>query len=340
MTTHRIGINGLGRIGRAVLRQGLDDRRLTVAGVNDLDDPNGLAYLLRYDSVYGRDTRFDGAEGGRLRVAGGDIPVSRESSPAAIPWDTVGAGIVVESTGAFRSRADAAGHFEAGAHHVILSADSDDTDVVIVPGVNDDDLDPEQHTFISMASCTTNALAPVLQALDGAFGIENAYFTTVHAYTASQTVVDKVARHRRRGRAAALNIIPTTTGAAKAVVKVLPHLAGRVTGMAMRVPVPSGSVVDVVARVGREVTPGEVNDALRAAAARPAMGPVLAVADDELVSQDIVGDTHSSVVDARSTGVLNGNTVKVLAWYDNEWGYAARLVDLARRLGDLTAKAG
>ncbi len=340
MATHLIGINGLGRIGRAVLRQALDDRRLTVAGVNDLDDPDGLAYLLRYDSVYGRDTRFDGAEGGRLRVAGGDIQASRESSPAAIPWSTVGAGIVVESTGAFRSRADAAGHFEAGAHHVILSADSDDADVVIVPGVNDDDLDPEHHTFISMASCTTNALAPVLQALDGAFGIENAYFTTVHAYTASQTVGRQGGPAPTPRPRCGAQHHPDHDGGRQGGREGAASPRGACDGHGHARAGPERFRRRLVARVGREVTPGEVNDALRAAAARPAMGPVLAVADDELVSQDIVGDTHSSVVDARSTGVLKGNTVKVLAWYDNEWGYAARLVDLARRLGDLTAKAG
>jgi glyceraldehyde-3-phosphate dehydrogenase type I len=340
MTPYRIGINGLGRIGRATLKQALDDEDLTVVGVNDLDDPDGLAYLLRYDSVYGRDDRFGMAGSGGLSADGDSIPMFREAKPADIPWRSVGAEIVIESTGAFRGRSDASGHFDAGARYVLLSADSTDADIVVVPGVNDDALDLARHRFISMASCTTNALAAALQALDESFGIETAYFTTVHAYTSSQSVVDKAVRHRRRGRAAAINIIPTTTGAAKAVIKVLPHLEGRVTGMAMRVPVPTGSVVDLVARVGRDVSVEEVNDAFRRAAAKPAIGPVIGVTDDEYVSQDIVGDPHSGVVDAESTGVLAGRTVKVLIWYDNEWGYSARLVDLARHLGDRMTQEG
>ncbi len=334
MTVPRIGINGLGRIGRSVLKQALDRGQMAIAGANDLDDPGALAYLLRNDSVYGRDVRFTGADETGLHVDERTIPMFREKTPAAIPWQSVAADIVIESTGAFRGKSDASGHFEAGARYVLLSADSADADIVIVPGVNDGDLDLGKHRFISMASCTTNATAPVLQVLDARFGIEDALFTTVHAYTASQAVVDRVARHHRRGRAAALNIIPTTTGAAKAVVKVLPNLEGRVTGMAMRVPVPTGSIVDIVARLSRNVSADDVNGALREAAGQSRYLGILSVSDDELVSQDIVGDPRSSVVDARSTLVLNGRTVKVLAWYDNEWGYSARLVDFAARLGE------
>ncbi|HVS04181.1 MAG TPA: type I glyceraldehyde-3-phosphate dehydrogenase [Thermoanaerobaculia bacterium] len=324
-----IGINGLGRIGRCVLKQLLDDERFTVGGVNDLAEPADLAYLLRYDSVYGVWGREVRAGEGALLVGGEEIPFSDARDPGDIPWREWGAEVVLECTGAFRGRDDAARHLEAGAERVIISAPSEDADGTFLPGINLDQYDRDQHRVVSLASCTTNSLAPVAQVLDQAFGVEYLFLTTVHAYTSSQALVDKPARKRRRGRAAAESIVPTTTGAAQATERVLPRLAGRMDGMAIRVPVPAGSISDVVATLRREATAEGVNEALRQAAGEPPLRGILRVSDEELVSRDIVGDPCSSIVDALSTRVLGNRMVKVLAWYDNEWGYAARLLDCA-----------
>jgi glyceraldehyde-3-phosphate dehydrogenase type I len=263
-------------------------------------------------------------------VRGHDVPFFSHDRPNAIPWGEVGAEVVIEATGAFRSRALAAGHLEAGASRVIVSAPSDDVDATVVLGVNEQDYDPAHHRVVSLASCTTNCLAPMVKVLHEAFGVEHAVFTTIHAYTSSQSLVDGPARKRPRGRAAAVSIIPTTTGAAGAAELVLPELAGRISGMAMRVPVPDGSVTDLVAQLERDATAQEVNDAYRAAATSPAMKGILGVSDDRLVSVDIIGDPRSAVIDAANTHMSYGQVAKVLAWYDNEWGYAARLVDFAR----------
>jgi glyceraldehyde 3-phosphate dehydrogenase len=323
-----MGINGLGRIGRAVVRQLADREDVDLVAVNDLTDLDELAYLLRYDSVHGR---FGPVEhrNSSLVVRGKEIPFSSHNGANAIPWGDVGAEVVIEATGAFRSRAAAAGHLEAGAKRVIISAPSDDVDVTLVPGVNHQDYDPAHHRVVSLASCTTNCLAPVVKVLHEAFGVEYVVFTTIHAYTASQSLVDKPARKRPRGRAAALSIVPTTTGAAQAAERVLPSLAGRISGIAIRVPVPVGSVTDLVVQLRQEVTAQEVNDAFRLAATQRELEAVFGVSEDRLVSADIIGDSRSAVVDAANTRVSAERVVKVLAWYDNEWGYAARLIDFA-----------
>ncbi|MGQ0849555.1 MAG: type I glyceraldehyde-3-phosphate dehydrogenase [Actinomycetota bacterium] len=329
MKATKVGINGLGRIGRTVLRQIADREEVDVVAVNDLAALDDLTYMLRYDSVHGR---FGPVEhkNSSLVVRGNDIPFFSHDDPSAIPWADVGAEVVIEATGAFRSRAAAAGHLVAGAERVIVSAPSDDVDVTVVLGVNEHDYDAAHHQVVSLASCTTNCLAPVVKVLNQAFGVEQAVFTTIHAYTSSQSLVDGPARTRPRGRAAAVSIIPTTSGAAKAAERVLPELAGRISGMAMRVPVPDGSVTDLVAQLQKDATVQEVNDAFREASTRPELEGILGVSEDRLVSVDIIGDPRSAVVDVASTHVSHGGVAKVLAWYDNEWGYAARLVDFAR----------
>jgi glyceraldehyde 3-phosphate dehydrogenase len=325
----RVGINGLGRIGRMALRLIADRDEIELVAVNDLADLDDLAYMLRYDSVHGQ---FGPVEhrNSSLVLRGVDVPFFSHDTPSAIPWSEVGAEVVIESTGAFRSRASAAGHLEAGAERVIVSAPSDDVDVTVVLGVNEQDYDPGHHRVVSLASCTTNCLAPMVKVLHEAFGVDHAVFTTIHAYTSSQSLVDGPGRRRPRGRAAAVSIVPTTTGAARAAELVLPDLVGRISGMAMRVPVPDGSVTDLVAQLQKDATAQEVNDAFRVAATAPEMKGILGVSEDRLVSVDIVGDPRSVVIDAPNTHVSYGRVAKVLAWYDNEWGYAARLVDFAR----------
>ncbi len=339
MAKIRVGINGFGRIGRCTFKQLLEDDRFEVVGINDLADLSDLAYLLKYDSVHGWYPEKVTDPDGDLMVGGRKIAFSSADEPAKIPWRDVGAQVVIESSGVFRGRAEAAGHLEAGAERVIISAPSDDADATFVPGVNHETFDPEAHQVVSLASCTTNCLAPVAKVLHDAFGIERLLMTTVHAYTASQSLTDKPTRHRRRGRAAAVSIIPTTTGAAKATERVIPELEGRMDGMAMRVPVADGSITDAVATLAREATVDEVHDAFREAASKPPLQGILRVSDEALVSSDIIGDTHSSVVSARDTMAL-GNLVKVLAWYDNEWGYSARLKDFAAYLAERTAPVG
>jgi len=330
----RVGINGFGRIGRCTFKQCLQKEEITVVGINDLASLEDLAYLLKYDSVHGWYPKKISATGSAMQVDDRRIPFFSSPDPKKIPWKDWGADIVIESSGALRSRSKAAGHLEGGARRVIISAPSDDVDTTVVLGVNEKSYDPKAHRILSMASCTTNSLAPVAKVLNDSFGVEHLLFTTVHAYTSSQSLMDIPARHRRRGRAAAVSIIPTSTGAAKATERVLPELQGRIDGMAMRIPVPDGSVTDLVATLQKDVIAAEVNEALRRASEQPSLKGILRVTDEALVSRDIVGDSHSSIVDALSTMVLRKRAVKVLAWYDNEWGYSARLVDFAKFIGE------
>ncbi|MGQ9695825.1 MAG: type I glyceraldehyde-3-phosphate dehydrogenase [Thermodesulfobacteriota bacterium] len=325
----RVGINGFGRIGRAVCKQFLTKEEFQVVGINDLANLEDLAYLFKYDSVHGWYPKKVASDKNTLQVEDQRIPFFSSPDPEKIPWKELEAGIVIESSGALRSRAKAAGHLQAGARKVILSAPSDDADATIVLGVNEAIYQPHSHHIISMASCTTNCLAPVAKVLHESFGVEFIMFTTVHAYTSSQSLMDTPARHRRRGRAAALSIIPTTTGAAKATEKVLPELKGRITGMAMRVPVPDGSVTDMVVSLQKDATAAQVNETLSQASERTPLKGILRLTNEALVSRDIIGDPHSSIVDAQSTMMLGKRVAKILSWYDNEWGYSARLVDLA-----------
>jgi glyceraldehyde-3-phosphate dehydrogenase type I len=329
----RIGINGFGRIGRCSAKQFIADGGFRIVGINDLADIEDLAYLLKYDSVHGWYPAKVSNTPNAIRIDDQEIAFFSETDPARIPWGDLGAQVVLECTGVFRKREKAAKHLEAGAKKVIISAPADDVDGTFVLGVNSEDYDSSKHDIVSMASCTTNCIAPVAKALLASFGVEHMIFTTVHAYTASQSLMDKPMRKRRRGRAASLSLIPTTTGAAKATVRVLPELEGRIDGMAVRVPVPDGSITDIVAMLQKNVTAEEVNQALREAAGKSDLDGILRVTDEAIVSRDILGDPHSSIVDADSTMVLRDRVVKILAWYDNEWGYSARLVDFAGVLG-------
>ena len=325
----KVGINGFGRIGRLVFRACAADPDVEVVGVNDLTDAATLAHLLKYDSVHGR---FGGAVSSTedaLVVDGASIPVTAERDPGALAWSDCGAQVVVESTGFFTDAEKAKAHLASGCTKVIISAPAKNEDVTVVMGVNDDRILPE-HKVISNASCTTNCLAPVAKVLLDEFGLTRGFMTTVHAYTGDQRVLDFPHKDLRRARAAAMSIIPTTTGAAKAVGLVIPELAGKVDGMAMRVPTPDGSVVDLVAELGRETTKEEVNAAMKAAAEGPMKG-YLEYTEDPIVSIDVVGNPASSVFDAKAT-MVQGNMVKVVSWYDNEWGYSSRVVDLVKRV--------
>ncbi|NNL65082.1 MAG: type I glyceraldehyde-3-phosphate dehydrogenase [Myxococcales bacterium] len=334
MTT-RIGINGFGRIGRLVLRAA-QGRDLEIVGVNDLADAATLAHLLRYDSVHGRYPGSVAHEGADLIVDGRRIPVPSERDPAQLPWRELGAEIVVESTGLFSSREEAARHLDAGAERVLITAPSPDPDVTVVLGVNGGDYDPGRHRIVSNASCTTNCLAPVAKVLDDHFGIRRGWMTTIHAYTGDQPTLDRPHKDLRRARAAALSMIPTSTGAARALGLVLPQLKGKLDGYAMRVPTADVSAVDLSVELTSDTDATQVNDALRRAAEGPMQG-ILSVCDDPCVSMDFRGDPHSSIVDSASTQVMDGNFAKLLSWYDNEWGYACRVVDLALRLGGADA---
>jgi glyceraldehyde 3-phosphate dehydrogenase len=324
----RVAINGFGRIGRCSFKQFISDERFEVAGINDLTGLDDLAYLLKYDSVHGWYPRKVSVSEDRLVVDEREIPFTSEANPARLPWGELGVDVVAECSGAMRSREDSAGHLEAGAARVVISAPSDDADATLVYGVNHDAFDPDRHFVVSNASCTTNCLAPVAKILSDGFGIEHLMMSTIHAYTSSQSLVDTPARKRRRGRAAALSIVPSTTGATKATARVIPELEGRMDGMAYRVPVENGSVTDITARLGRGVTVDEVHAALSAAAEGPMKG-ILRITNEALVSRDIIGDPHSSIVDAESTILLGDDVIKIVAWYDNEWGYSARMVDVA-----------
>jgi glyceraldehyde 3-phosphate dehydrogenase len=305
---------------------------IEVAAINDLANIGDLTYLLKYDSVHGPLPAQVSHDDKTITVNGRAMQFTSERDPAKIPWAHAGVDVVIESTGAFRGRSDASGHLQGGARKVVISAPSDDVDVTLVPGVNDAMYDPAQHQVLSMASCTTNSLAPVAKVLQEQFGIVQLFITTVHAYTASQSIMDKPTRKRRRGRAGALSMIPTTTGAAQATALVLPELAGKMDGMAIRVPIPDGSVTDIVVQLEKSTSVNDINAALREASQQPPLQGILEVNDDHIVSVDIVGNPHSSIVDAPSTMVLNGTTAKILAWYDNEWGYSCRLAELAGRL--------
>ncbi|WP_432199311.1 type I glyceraldehyde-3-phosphate dehydrogenase [Anoxybacillus gonensis] len=324
----KIGINGFGRIGRNVFRAALKNPEIEVVAVNDLTDAKTLAHLLKYDSVHGTLDAEVSVNGNNIVVNGKEIIVKAERDPANLGWGDLGVDIVVESTGRFTKREDAAKHLEAGAKKVIISAPATNEDITIVMGVNQDKYDPANHHVISNASCTTNCLAPFAKVLHEKFGIIRGMMTTVHAYTNDQQILDLSHKDLRRARAAAESIIPTSTGAAKAVALVLPELKGKLNGMAMRVPTPNVSVVDLVAELEKEVTVEEVNAALKAAAEGELKG-ILAYSEEPLVSRDYNGSTASSTIDALSTMVMEGRMVKVLSWYDNETGYSHRVVDLA-----------
>jgi glyceraldehyde 3-phosphate dehydrogenase len=327
----RVGINGFGRIGRGVFRILSERDDIEVVAINDLFENEQLAYLLKYDTVMGVFDKELRVEGDAMFVDGARIVMTAHRDPAEIPWKELGAEVVVESTGIFRTRESLEKHLQAGAGKVVLTVPSkDDIDATIVIGVNDADLRPE-HLIVSNASCTTNCLAPIAKILDAAFGIEEGFVTTVHAYTNDQRLADVPHKDLRRSRAAAQNIIPTTTGAAKAVGKVLPGLAGKLDGLAMRVPVPNGSIVDFVCRLRRKPGRDEINAAVRESAAGP-MRRIVEYSDAPLVSSDIIGNPHSSIFDATSTMAAADGYAKVVSWYDNEWGYSNRVVDLIDRL--------
>jgi len=325
----KVGINGFGRIGRNFFRAAKElGKEWDFVAVNDITDAKTLAHLLKYDSVLGTFDREVGVSDAGITVDGDELRVIAERDPAALPWKDLGARIVIESTGLFTKREDADKHIAAGAEKVIISAPAKGEDLTVVLGVNDDRYDPAQHNVISNASCTTNCVAPMAKVLDDAFGIEQGYMTTIHAYTNDQRILDLPHKDLRRARAAAVNIIPTSTGAAKATGLVLPQLKGKMDGIAMRVPVPNGSVTDLVATLAKEATVDEVNAAFRAAAGSgPLSGGRLVYTEDPIVSSDIVGSPASCTFDALSTMTM-GRMAKIVGWYDNEWGYSNRLVDL------------
>ncbi|MGI6344963.1 MAG: type I glyceraldehyde-3-phosphate dehydrogenase [Bacillota bacterium] len=325
--TVRVGINGFGRIGRQVLRIAHEREGIEVVAINDPKTPEVMAHMFRYDSAYGRFNGSVEATKEGLIVNGKLARVSNARVASETPWGEYGADIIVDGTGLYKERKDAVGHLEAGAKKVILAYPGKDEDVTLVMGVNHEDYDPSKHHIVSNASCTTNCLAPVAKVLNDEFGIVRGMMTTVHSYTNDQRLLDKTHKDPRRARAAAVSMIPTTTGAAKAIGLVIPELQGKMNGFAMRVPTPSVSVVDLVVELGQNVTAEQVNDALRRAAAGPLVG-ILAVSDEPLVSVDYVGDPHSSIVDSELTMVMGGNLVKVIAWYDNEWGYSCRCIDM------------
>ncbi|WP_042462899.1 type I glyceraldehyde-3-phosphate dehydrogenase [Neobacillus dielmonensis] len=323
----KVGINGFGRIGRNVFRAALNNSNIEIVAINDLTDAKMLAHLLKYDTVHGTLSEDVTVDGEYLVVGGKKVKVIAERDPAQLGWGDLGVDVVVESTGRFTKREDAAKHLEAGAKKVIISAPATNEDITIVMGVNEDKYDAANHHVLSNASCTTNCLAPFAKVLNDTFGIKRGMMTTVHSYTNDQQILDLPHKDYRRARAAAENMIPTSTGAAKAVALVLPELKGKLNGMAMRVPTPNVSIVDLVAELEKDVTVEEVNSALKAAAEGPLKG-ILAFSDLPLVSSDYNGATVSSTVDGLSTMVLEGNMVKVLSWYDNEVGYSNRVVDL------------
>ena len=333
----RVAINGFGRVGRCVLRaayeQGAD---IEVVAINDLVDAATLAHLLKYDSVYGRFPGEVAADAGGIVIDGAQVRTLAETDPLALPWEELEVDVVIESTGALRTRAAAAQHLEAGARKVIISAPakgSEPPDATLVLGVNFDDVyDPETHHVVSNASCTTNCLAPVAMVLHNAVGIEHGQMTTVHAYTSDQNLLDGPHTDLRRARAAAVNLIPTSTGAAKALGLVIPELAGRLNGIAVRVPMPTGSLVDLTVETNQATSIEEINAAFERLADHGALEGILAYTEDPIVSSDIVKSSYSSIFDAALTSVVDGTQVKVVAWYDNEWGYSSRLVDLAQRV--------
>jgi glyceraldehyde 3-phosphate dehydrogenase (phosphorylating) len=329
----KVGINGFGRIGRNLFRAAQEsDADLEFVAVNDLIDADMIAHLLKYDSILGRFPGEITVSGDGITVNGNQLKVLNEKDPAALPWGELGADVVIESTGLFTDREGASKHLEAGAKKVIISAPAKDPDVTVALGVNfDSDYDPEKHNIISNASCTTNCLAPIAKVLNDTVGIERGLMTTIHAYTADQRLQDMPHKDYRRARAAAVNLIPTSTGAAKAIGLVLPDLQGKLNGVAIRAPVITGSLVDLVCDVSQETSAEEINAAMKEAADGPLSG-ILKYTEDPIVSTDIVTDPHSSIFDAEETTVVDGKFVKVFSWYDNEWGYSNRCVELAEKV--------
>jgi glyceraldehyde 3-phosphate dehydrogenase len=326
----RIGINGFGRIGRNMLRASYDDPAVEYVAVNDITDAKTLAHLFKYDSVLGTFKAEVKATGDSIVINGKPVRVLAEREIGKLPWKDLGVSVVIESTGLFTKRPDAIQHIEkGGASKVIVSAPATDPDITLVLGVNEKAYEPAKHHIISNASCTTNCLAPVAKVLNGEFGIDKGFMTTIHSYTNDQKILDAPHKDLRRARAAAVSQIPTTTGAAKAVGLVMPELKGKIDGIAIRVPTPDVSIVDFVAVLGKGTSAEEVNAAFKRAAEGPLKG-ILGVTDEPLVSADFMGNRHSGIVDLLSTKVIDGNLVKVIAWYDNEWGYSCRLVDLAK----------
>jgi len=330
----RVGINGFGRIGRNVFRAAHEsDADIEVVAVNDITDAGTLAHLLKFDSVYGPFPAGVGVRDGALDIDGREVKVLAERDPAQLPWSDLGVEVVIESTGLFTKRDDAAKHLQAGARKVIISAPATEPDVTVALGVNFDDVyDADNHHVISNASCTTNCLAPVAKVLNDAIGIEHGLMTTIHAYTADQRLQDAPHKDLRRARAAAINLVPASTGAAKAIGLVVPELQGRLHGIAVRAPVPTGSVIDLTATVSRATTVDEINEAFRSRADTGPLTGILQYTEDPIVSSDIVRNPFSSIFDSELTAVMEGTMVKVVAWYDNEWGYSNRCVELAQRV--------
>lgn len=324
----RIGINGFGRIGRQVTKA-LKERYpdIDLVAVNDLASPEENAHLFKYDSNYGTYHGTVGVDGDNIVIDGDKIKVLKEKDPAKLPWKDLGVDLVIESTGFFTDADKARAHMDAGAKRVIISAPAKGEDITVVLGVNENQYDPAKHFIVSNASCTTNCLAPVAKVLENTFGIEKALMTTVHSYTNDQKILDVVHKDWRRARAAAINIIPTTTGAAKAVSLTIPELKGKFHGFSLRVPTPTVSIIDLVGNIKRDATADDLNAAFKAAEAGPMKG-ILGVSDEQLVSMDYKGDPRSSIVDSELTMVIGGNLFKVVAWYDNEWGYSSRVADL------------
>jgi glyceraldehyde 3-phosphate dehydrogenase len=329
----KVGINGFGRIGRNILRAALDEQDLEFVAVNDITSTDTLAHLLKYDSVLGNLSEPVSVDGENIRVGDRSFTVLSERDPGALPWGDLGIDIVFESTGLFTKRDDAAKHIAAGAKKVVITAPATEPDFMVVLGVNHDQYDPATHHIISNASCTTNCLAPMAKVLHDTFRLRRGWMTTVHAYTNDQRLLDLPHKDLRRARAAALSMIPTTTGAASAVGQVLPELKGKLDGISMRVPTPNVSVVDLVAELEKPTTAKEINAAFADAEAGPLKG-ILHLSQEPLVSIDFRGNPHSSIVDAGYTKVMEGDFVKILSWYDNEWGYSSRCVDLAKLLGE------
>jgi glyceraldehyde 3-phosphate dehydrogenase len=328
----RVGINGFGRIGRNFFRaaraRGAD---IDFVAANDLGDPKTMAHLLKHDSVLGPlEDEVEAVDGG-IRVGDEELQLLTERDPVALPWKDLGVDVVLESTGLFTKRDDAAKHLDAGAQKVVISAPATDPDVTLVLGVNEDAYDKDQHRIISNASCTTNCVAPLAKVLNEAWGIESGFMTTIHAYTNDQQILDLPHKDLRRARAAAVNLIPTSTGAARAIGLVIPELQGKVDGISIRAPVPDGSIVDLVAHLGEEVSVDDVNAKFAEVADKGPLEGILRYEDDPIVSTDVVGSSYSSIYDSELT-MVNGNEVKVFGWYDNEWGYSCRLVDLVERL--------
>jgi glyceraldehyde 3-phosphate dehydrogenase len=330
----RVAINGFGRVGRAAFRAAHDsDADVEFVAINDLADGAQLVHLLRHDSVYGRFQADVELDGDALGVDGHELRIFHEADPAELPWSELGVDVVLECTGRFRSREDAEKHLEAGAHKVIVSAPMKDPDATLVLGVNfEKAYDPERHHVVSNASCTTNCLAPVAKVLNETVGIRHGLMTTIHAYTADQWLVDLPHKDLRRARAAAINLIPTSTGAAKAIGAVIPELGGKLHGFAVRVPVPTGSIVDLTIEAGRATSAEELNAFFRERADTGAFEGILAYSEEPLVSSDVVGSPYSAVFDAPLTSIVDGTQVKVIAWYDNEWGYSNRLIELAGKV--------